>query len=376
MDDILHDWRKLSLTEEEDTKLSLSKSKNLRSKEFVLATKFLTRRALNVEAIGRTFKPLWRAKKEFKVREAGDHILLFVFELESNAERVLTNEPWTFDKHVVLLQRFDGSTPARYLRFTKLKIWVQIHGLPMRMLDSETTIEIGETLGQVIPCENSCEQVGGDFLRIQVEIDVSKPLCCGRRIALDETKEIWGGVDLRNEKNKETRDPGEQITLKGREYGSPLNEVSISNSNLTAFHTDNVAFEMQIQELDLEISKFDKGDAHVEHTSVGVSQAPPTNEKQVAPSMQTFEPLDQPHHVTECSPSSNQGSQTLRTWRRLARDNPMKIDQPQSPTAKKRSRGEEIDYLHELPIKKAQVSKGESQKNLMAEAAQQSRQEQ
>ncbi|KAK7855913.1 hypothetical protein CFP56_025900 [Quercus suber] len=117
-----------------------------------------------------------------------------------------------------------------------------------------------------------------------------------------------GGVDLRNAKNKEIRDPGEQITLKGREYGSPLNEVPISNSNLTAFHTGNVAFEMQIQELDLEISKFDKGDAHVEHTSVGVSQAPPTNEKQVAPSMQTFEPLDQPHHVTESSTSSNQGT--------------------------------------------------------------------
>ena len=103
MDDILYDWKKLSLTEEADTKLSLSKSKNLRNKEFVLATKFLTKRALNVEAIGRTFKPLWRAKKDSKVREEGDHILLFVFELETNAKRVVVNEPWTFDKHVILL---------------------------------------------------------------------------------------------------------------------------------------------------------------------------------------------------------------------------------------------------------------------------------
>ena len=191
MDDILFDWKKLSLTEEEDTKLSLSKSKNTCSKEFVLAAKFLTKRALNVEAVGRTFKPLWRAKKEFKVREVGDHILLFVFELESDAERVLVNEPWTFDKHVVLLQRFDGSIPARFLRFTKLKIWVQIHSLPMRMLDPEIAIELGETLGQVTPCENSNELVGGDFLRVHVEIDVSKPLCRGRRIALEDNEEVW-----------------------------------------------------------------------------------------------------------------------------------------------------------------------------------------
>ena len=118
----------------------------LQNKEFVLAAKFLTKRALNVEVVGRTFKPLWRTKKDFKVREAGDHILLFVFELEFDAERVLANEPWTFDKHAVLLQRFDGSTPSRYLRFTKLKFWVQIHGLPMRLLDSEMATELGETL--------------------------------------------------------------------------------------------------------------------------------------------------------------------------------------------------------------------------------------
>ena len=52
----------------------------------------------------------------------------------------------------------------------------------MCMLDPETAIELGETLSQVTPCENSSELVGDDFLRAHVEIDVSKPLCRGRRI--------------------------------------------------------------------------------------------------------------------------------------------------------------------------------------------------
>ena len=156
-----------------------------------MAAKFLIKRALNVEAIGRTFKPLWRAKKDFKVREVGDHILLFVFELEVDAEQVLANEPWTFDKHIVLLQRFDGSTPPRYLRFTKLKLWVQIHGLPISLLDPETAMELGESLGQVTPCENPNELVGGDFIRVHVEIDVSKPLYRGRNVALDDDNERW-----------------------------------------------------------------------------------------------------------------------------------------------------------------------------------------
>ena len=66
MEEILYDWKKLSLTDEEDVKLSLSRSKNIHRKEYILAAKFLTKRALNVEAIGHTFKPLWRAKKDFQ----------------------------------------------------------------------------------------------------------------------------------------------------------------------------------------------------------------------------------------------------------------------------------------------------------------------
>ena len=78
MDEILEDWRKFSLTDIERAKVSLKKSKNLNKKEYVLVAKFMTRRVLNVDAIGRTFKPLWRSRNNFKIREAGDHILLFV----------------------------------------------------------------------------------------------------------------------------------------------------------------------------------------------------------------------------------------------------------------------------------------------------------
>ena len=78
MDEILEDWRKFSLTDIERAKVSLKKSKNLNKKEYVLVAKFMTRRVLNVDAIGRTFKPLWRSRNNFKIKEAVDHILLFV----------------------------------------------------------------------------------------------------------------------------------------------------------------------------------------------------------------------------------------------------------------------------------------------------------
>ena len=186
MDEVLSEWKKLSLTDEEGAKLSLTKSKNLRRKEYVIAAKFLTKHALNVDAIGRTLKPLWRARNEFQIREVGDHTLLFVFETETDAKRVLAQEPWSFDKHLILLQRYDYSIPVKQLRFTKITFWVQIHGLPLRLLDPETAIELGETLGEVLTDEAEKEMVGGDFVRVRVRIDVSKPLSRGRRVVLDE----------------------------------------------------------------------------------------------------------------------------------------------------------------------------------------------
>ena len=184
------------------------------------------------------------------------------------------------------------------------------------------------------------------------------------------------GAEHNNAEKWETSDSREQTSLNGQESRNPLSEVSISNSNLTTCLTNNAAFEAQIQELDLEINKFDKQEARVEIDSIVAPLATPTNEKRPTPSMQNLEAQDQAHHMMDNSLPFVQGSKTLRTWKRLARDNPMETDPPQIPTAKKRNKEEEVEYLPELPVKKSQVSKGESKQNLMAEAAQQSRQAQ
>ena len=190
MEEVLENWRKLSLTESEGAKVSLKKAKNLLAKDHVLAAKFLTKRALNVEAIGRTFKPLWRSNGEFTIREVEDHVLLFVFEHENDAERVLTSKPWVFDKHLVF-KWFDFSVHTRNMRFTTTKFWVQLHGLPMNMMIPDTAIEIGETIGQVSVTKNAKEMVGGTFLCVRVEVDISKPLCRGRKVGIIEDSEIW-----------------------------------------------------------------------------------------------------------------------------------------------------------------------------------------
>ena len=121
----------------------------------------------------------------------GSHTILFVFEVESDAERVLAKEPWTFDKHLVLLQKYDGSCPVRNLKFSNIKFGIQLHGLPVSSLNWKTAIELSKSMGRVSYSEHKGDMIGGDFLRVRVEIDVSKPLCCGRKVLLNGDNKGW-----------------------------------------------------------------------------------------------------------------------------------------------------------------------------------------
>ncbi|KAK7832538.1 uncharacterized protein CFP56_026312 [Quercus suber] len=189
MDDLTSRCEKLSLSVREGRRVKLSNHQ--RASEHVLAAKFLTRRALNMEAVARTFRPLWRTKESFQITNAGNNILLFAFDLEVDVEKVLIGEPWSFDRHLVVFQRFDGSKPLKELDFKSSSFWVQLYDLPYQFLTPEAAVEIGETIGPVTVSRDTNEMKGGTFMRVRVSVDISRPLCRGRKVSFDEETESW-----------------------------------------------------------------------------------------------------------------------------------------------------------------------------------------
>lgn len=47
----------------------------------------------------------------FKVRNAGDHILIFEFDNAEEVEIFLASESWSFDRHLVVLQKLANAIP-------------------------------------------------------------------------------------------------------------------------------------------------------------------------------------------------------------------------------------------------------------------------
>ena len=121
----------------------------------------------------------------------GDHILLFVFYNKKEVEKIFASEPWSFNKYLVVLQRFENNVPIRELSFTWTAMWVQIHDIPFRYLNRRVAEEICEVVGAVDHTTSTDEMEGGNLKRVRVSIDISLPLCRGRIITLEDGDEVW-----------------------------------------------------------------------------------------------------------------------------------------------------------------------------------------
>ncbi len=104
-DSIAGMWERFSLTEKEGQKIKISGE--VEATEFLLAGHFLTRRPINMEAVMRTFLPVWKLDKAFRVRDMRVNKVVFIFTDEVDLELVLANGSWSYDKYWLVLQRVE-----------------------------------------------------------------------------------------------------------------------------------------------------------------------------------------------------------------------------------------------------------------------------
>ncbi|KAL0000877.1 hypothetical protein SO802_014658 [Lithocarpus litseifolius] len=189
MEDLTKSWGCLTLSDVEGSNLKITEDEAVT--EHVLATKFLTKRALNIEAIAKTFSPIWRAKNGFKIRKEGDHVVLFTFDNKTEIDKVLAAEPWSFDKHLMVFQRYDKDIDIVNMEFNMVTFWIQVHDIPGRFKTRAVAEKICGILGTVTKPTGDMDVEGDGFIRVRVTVDISKPLCRGRVISLKNGKELW-----------------------------------------------------------------------------------------------------------------------------------------------------------------------------------------
>ena len=101
------------------------------------------------------------------------------------------NEPWSFDKHVVLFKRLENNSSTQNINFSHTLFWIQLHGLPVKFMTTTVAKMLCEPAGQVLKLPNAKTEECGRFMRVQVMVDISQPLCRGKVVALDDSRELY-----------------------------------------------------------------------------------------------------------------------------------------------------------------------------------------
>ncbi len=185
MESLTSQWEKFSLSEAEGDMADLVSQ--LDPPKSYLAAKFLTRRALNVEAVARTLTPLWRTDHGFTIRDMNKNRLVFFFEDEADRERVMMGEPWAYDKHLIVFKRMEEEEAIEDADFKMTSFWVQFYGLLVRRMNLEVATTLVSSMGKVDQIADGDNSVDcGQAMHIRASMDITKPLCRGRKAKLEQ----------------------------------------------------------------------------------------------------------------------------------------------------------------------------------------------
>ena len=105
--------------------------------------------------------------------------------------RIIQSKPWCFDKHLVVLEKFEADVHVRELQFNKATFWVQVHDIPIRFMKREIAENIYDIIGEVSRSIGGVDEDGGSFIQVRVTLDIALPLCRGRLVSFENEKKLW-----------------------------------------------------------------------------------------------------------------------------------------------------------------------------------------
>lgn len=187
-------WASFSLTDAEKNAVVLSieamHESTLRGKSCLLS-QVIANKIVNREAFKKTMSAAWKPEGWVKFKEVGKNRMLVDFQLEKDKTKVMLGRPWSFDRMLVCLQEFDGTSPLKEILFSSEVFWVQIHNMPWASMTKEVGLQIGQGLGEVLEVEVDSNGMGwGQFMRIKVVVNINLPLSRGRFLSV-EGRQIW-----------------------------------------------------------------------------------------------------------------------------------------------------------------------------------------
>ncbi|CAN1131016.1 hypothetical protein LINPERHAP2_LOCUS6160 [Linum perenne] len=133
--------------------------------------------------MSRKLPQLWAKKGDVQVSDVGFGFYVVNFELVADHERAMFEGPWMINDHYVVIQEWRPYFRPEETLLTTLRVWVRLPGIPFEYFDRTILKLIGDRIGRTVCIDHTTlEGSRGNFARICVEVDLSKPLLSKYRL--------------------------------------------------------------------------------------------------------------------------------------------------------------------------------------------------
>ncbi|KAL4290405.1 hypothetical protein GQ457_14G015150 [Hibiscus cannabinus] len=132
---------------------------------------------LDCGRVARLFRTIWKDDKVQTITEINPNFFLIAFASSSDRDNVLKRGPWDFQKQWFALEPADTTRTIHDYTFHYMCIWVRIHNIPLSLMTEALARTLGACIGKVVMTDTRLEDGNmGEFLRVRVSLDTTKPL--------------------------------------------------------------------------------------------------------------------------------------------------------------------------------------------------------
>ncbi|CAN1181686.1 hypothetical protein LINPERHAP2_LOCUS35546 [Linum perenne] len=125
----------------------------------------------------RKIQQIWAKKGDVSVSDVGWGFYVVKFQTIEDFDRAMFGGPWMVGDHYVVIQNWRPYFRPEESTLSTLCVWIRLPGIPLEYFDYGILKRIGDRIGKIVRIDHTTlEASRGNFARICVEVDLSKPL--------------------------------------------------------------------------------------------------------------------------------------------------------------------------------------------------------
>ncbi|KAJ8423471.1 hypothetical protein Cgig2_013514 [Carnegiea gigantea] len=168
------EWQKLRLTEDEEQVVLVDDEEDSEKNEQIalcLLGKLFTDASFNIRAIKSVFRNLWKPAKGVVIRDLDSNLFAFQFFCLADRDYVLSDGPWAFDGHILLLKQMSGMELPSEVCFSTARLWVKAYDVPGKKQTTSFAHLLASNIGTLVNCDETTMLGIDKTLTFQVDID-------------------------------------------------------------------------------------------------------------------------------------------------------------------------------------------------------------